>query len=344
MARYCQWPLLAWVLSCDAVGADKAGAGEVLFELNSLFPVAESQDATAPRQTWLKLEAAFEKELWREGVNFFASLVMEPVAMGDTHLFGNEGLFLEEAGFAVELGEAQLLFGKFNPPFGLVWEDDWGIFHDDFADEYELTEQVGAALELNGWLAGGEHQLFLGAFTDDRSVFSDSAITSRGRNRSDAAGGLAQLQSLLLAVQGELPVGAGALGYHMAYRELAPPQAGAAEQRGVVASFSYDRQLPADIFGKLLLEWAEFTHFFRPRDRVRLVTPVLALQKGRLELSASKTRQQLSDGGGVSRLAQFTLRYQLPRQASLSLGWKRESGPEGSFQQVGVRFATSLAF
>lgn len=351
-ATGCLWFALACALSnaCIANMAeeDDPVSGSWLIEFNSIFPVAESGEAKHIRNTWLKSDFGFTGKL-TDRLEFFSMLVLEPVFMdqGRDQLFDNEGLFLEEVGIALALESAHVFLGKFNPVFGLAWDDSLGLFADDLADEYEVTEQVGAAVEMTGQFGQTRHQLYVGAFTDDRSIFSDSAFTSRGRNRAvvKSGSGLRQLKSVVLALSGKLHGVSDGLGYHLSYRKLAMPGGAGPDNRGVVAALQYENTIFGDTRSRVLVEWAEFDHFYQAHDQVRFITPSITLQKERFELGFSWAKKAVVNGGVDSRwLWQAHVSYALKEHAHISVGWKRESDARGDFHQIGLRLQSTFEF
>lgn len=100
---------------------------------------------------------------------------------GEDRAFGDMGAYLY--GVYAEAGteDAGVRVGKFDPRFGLATQVLDGIHATDLVGEYDLEERwaVQAAIDLGTDEAA--RRLTAGLFTTDRTVFSDSLFTRRGR-------------------------------------------------------------------------------------------------------------------------------------------------------------------
>lgn len=62
--------------------------------------------------------------------------------------FSDLGAYIEELGVSYERGNTTLAFGKLHPVFGTTWDSAAGFFGSTLAEDYELTEQVGAMADI----------------------------------------------------------------------------------------------------------------------------------------------------------------------------------------------------
>ncbi|MPY69730.1 MAG: hypothetical protein GEU92_06565, partial [Alphaproteobacteria bacterium] len=79
------------------------------------------------------------------GLSIFAHGVYEPMrgpAPGRSRAFKDHGLFLEDMYVRYETGPVAFRAGKMNPGFGIAWDRAPGIYGDEFAGDYELTERI----------------------------------------------------------------------------------------------------------------------------------------------------------------------------------------------------------
>ncbi|MEM6481646.1 MAG: hypothetical protein AAF681_07355 [Pseudomonadota bacterium] len=146
------------------------------FNFDSDDPDAEIND------TFLTIEGALGYA-FNNGGSVNTSLVFEPLAdpTGDRFLdLGDHGLYVEELFYAqdIGLGGVELVLGKFNPVFGIAWDAAPGIYGVDFAEDYEITEKLGAGVNFP---VGESISVQLAAFTADRTILSDSLGESRGQ-------------------------------------------------------------------------------------------------------------------------------------------------------------------
>ncbi len=94
--------------------------------------------------------------------------------------FDRHGLFAEELKINYEDGPVHLWLGKFNPAFGQAWEWGRGIWSEDFAEDYQITEKLGGGVAYTiGDDASGEYTLSGSLFMADRSFLAHSTITAR---------------------------------------------------------------------------------------------------------------------------------------------------------------------
>jgi hypothetical protein len=189
--------------------------------------------AGARRRTsgFAEIEARFGLRL-TEDLSILAHLQFEPVREPTRNgWFQGEAGFLQQLLVNYEVGAFALYGGKFNPGFGIAWDVAPGVFGTDFAEDYELTERLGAGVAYKLEVPGaGTHKLALNVFTLDTTLLSE-AVGSRpvfgapgtlrpGRFRQSqgGAGNTGRLDSVSLTLDGGEFEPVPGLTYHLGYR------------------------------------------------------------------------------------------------------------------------------
>lgn len=152
-----------------------------------------------------------------------ASIVFEDVGNpkpGQNRYFDGMGVFVETLGLAYQIGPLTVFGGKFNPTFGVAWDLAPGIYGADLADDYELTERIGAGGAVTlGDDEVGRHTLTGQVFFLDTSVLSQSWGTERGRT-TESDGGVSNtetLQSFSVTLDGDVPQTIDGLRYQVGF-------------------------------------------------------------------------------------------------------------------------------
>lgn len=159
--------------------------GEIEIGLEEVF---DSDDpANELRDVYLNVELGGELA-FSNGIAIFSTLKAESVEdLVEDRTFEDIGLFVEELGVSFPIGStATLTVGKFAPTFGVAWDAAAGFFGSSIAEDYELTEQLGFAVDVEFDQVGGV--LSAAVFYADDTVLSESVGTDRGRNDSDFGG------------------------------------------------------------------------------------------------------------------------------------------------------------
>lgn len=174
--------LLAPALAVAAEESYPRLTGEVVIEVENDFTF-DSDDRTAEiNDLFNTTEAAVAFEL-SPLTAFNATLLIEPVrdpGPNDDRVFEDHGLFVEELYLSHDFGSAAIVAGKFNPAFGFAWDAGPGLYGSDFAEDYELTERLGGAVEIP-FAAGSTTGAFaVSVFMADRTLLSDSLGATRG--------------------------------------------------------------------------------------------------------------------------------------------------------------------
>lgn len=180
-------------LSCLPIALGQAAAAEISgFRWGATIEVGvdsvvRADDAAAElTDTYLSADAAFELDL-SDRVMLFGALTVESVTdASETRNFEDMGAYVSEFGLRFDLGrDAFMSVGKISPVYGVAWDAAPGFYGTSLAEDYELSEMVGATVDAP--LAGGT--LSAAVFYADDTFLSDSIGDRRGRN-SAAAGGV----------------------------------------------------------------------------------------------------------------------------------------------------------
>lgn len=283
--------LPATLAACAVFGATAAQSqdatapfsAEFSTELQSDFTVDSSAPGGEINNTFATIEGALSFAFTsRTSIN--STLVLEQITapMSDSFL-EDHGLYAEELYFAHDFGAAQVVLGKFNPAFGTAWDVAPGIYGVDFAEDYEITERVGAGLVIPFAAGRGEHELSLSIFNADRSILSESLGKNRGRtNRGD--GGVSNTsgpESVAVSLSGAF----GATAYNLGLQSQARGVGDAKDQTGIVGGISHafaTGALPVT----LLAEFAHFDHYDGTADSATYATFGVEAPVGPVTLSA----------------------------------------------------------
>lgn len=233
----------------------------------------------------------------------------------ESRIFGGHGMYIENLSANLNVDAARLYAGKFNPAFGMGWDDAKlpGFYANEFAKDYQMKEAIGAgagyALDLAAY---GKHKLDVASFFFDNSFLSRAAFnnpaygpgqgplstTQRlGQNRlvyggpgnTDAPQSFALQYELADPANLEgLTVGAGYRYLRAGTRQPLTLQAGngpvaSRDSHGYVAGARYEIGLPLDVVVTPFVEWARFTDVFNPdpnmgnqfKDRTYLTTAAI---------------------------------------------------------------------
>ncbi len=190
-----------------AASEDPPGQGlwaDISIEIEDEFVFDACDPDDELNDTFTTIEGDFGLAIG-EGLGIRGLATFEPVKDPQGDRFMEDfGLLLEEIYVYGRLGRADLRAGKFNPYFDLANDLAPGLYGDDLAGDYELTERLGTAIALPVEAPGGEIVLHASVFVADRTPLSDSLFSGRGRlQRAD--GGLSNTdypQSVALAATG----------------------------------------------------------------------------------------------------------------------------------------------
>lgn len=127
-----------------------------------------------------------------ENFSIDATLVLEPLKdskAGINTFFDKEGIFAETLKVNYQNGAFGAFAGKFNPDFGIAWDFGRGIWSEDFAEDYEITQKLGfGATYTVETPESGAHTFAASTFFADTTFLSESIITTVDRVRQSDGG------------------------------------------------------------------------------------------------------------------------------------------------------------
>lgn len=304
---------------------------EVTVEIEN-DPIFKSTDpANEISDTYATIEAAITLAIGASS-SLNASLVFEPITdAADDRFFEDHGLYAEELFFNHDFGAGELILGKFNPAFGVAWDEAPGIFGADFADDYQLTEQLGGAVLIPFAIGASENILSVALFNADRTILSDSLGRVRGQN-SIAAGGVGNTngpESIVIAMNGAL----GDTAYNIGVQRLARGAGDTHDQTGAVlgVAHTYDPGIPVS----LLAEAAYYNDFGGMGASELYSTVGVAAPIGPVTVSGTYSARDVS-GARTDHLATVSGEMELAPGLFGSLGyrWDREGADKN--QTIGT--------
>ncbi|MCQ0094178.1 hypothetical protein [Roseovarius sp. M141] len=298
-------------------------AAEFSVEIENDTVVDSSDPAIEFSDTYATIEAAITMALGASS-SLNLALTFEPIidATGD-RVFEDHGLYAEEFFFAHDFGAGEIILGKFNPAFGIAWDEAPGIFGADFAEDYQLTEQIGGAVLIPFAIGASENVVSVALFNADRSVLSKSLGRRRGPGSllDGGVGNTSGPDSITITMAGEL----GATTYSAGVQNLARGAGDTHDQRGAVvgATHTYDLGRPVE----LLAEMAYFTDFAGTSTAAKYGSVGLAAPFGPVTVSGVYASRKL-DGARIDHLATVTGEMELATNVFASLGYRY--GREGA--------------
>jgi hypothetical protein len=296
------------------------------------------------------------------------AVVLEPVrAAAKNRTFDDHGIFVEQLYVLYAPAPFSLFAGKFNPAFGIAWEQTPGVYGRDFAEDYEITEQIGLGATYD--LATprfGRYSFEASAFVADTSMLAKSLATrpratdanverTDGRDRSD--GGLAntgRVNNFALSLAAvELPGMAG-VSWHFAYLSRRAGRTETADERGIASGATYAFALSEASEATLVGEYVHLHDFGGANQTARYFTYGAEIAwAGGWRASLAFTKRDLNpapgfDDDGRKRLIAGTVGYAFTDNSlqgtAISVGWKSERAGPTSTDTVGLLLTYDLDF
>ena len=299
-------------------------AVETLIEIQNDTVVDSNDSAGKISDTYLTIETAVSMAL---GASSSLNLALTFEPMTDPYrdrFFEDEGLYAEELFLSHDLGGAELMLGKFNPAFGVAWYEAPGIYGTDFAEDYQLTEQVGGAVLIPFNIGASENAISVAVFNADRTILSKSLGRRRDQN-SLLAGGVGNTdapESIAIAMNGQI----GATSYNFGVQSLAKGEGDTHDQRGAVLGVAhmFDPGRPVSVMAEL----AYFPDFGGTALAARYGTFGVAAPFGPVTVAGVYGWRKL-DGERADHLATLTGEIELAPNLIGSLGYRYgREGPD----------------
>lgn len=281
-----------------------------------------------------------------------AGLTLEPVRDPEPfedRVFRDIGLYVDTLNLQADVGDLSLVAGKFGPGFGRAWDNTPGIYGTSFAEDYELSEQIGlgAAYAFTG--AWGTHTLGANVFFADTTALSDSLFARRGRlsTADGGAGNTGRLDNVSLTLDGGEFATLPGFSYHLGYRRLSPGDGDAAAEHGFVAGLAQETELSGGSTLGLNGEVAHFVNQGGGLDDVTYLTGGASLANGPWhgELAASLRRVAFDGGGGRSdALGQVSGGYTFDNGIDVSFGYAVARAEDVTSHTLGLRLAKTFSY
>jgi hypothetical protein len=342
---------MAFAILCQAEysvvsAADKKGPIEAKIAVeiehdwttHSDDPDAEVHDTSATFE--VGLAARLAEELTLKSLLEFEE-VKDP-GPGEDRFFKDHGLYAEELFVEFETGLFAFRAGKFGQKFGIAWDAAPGIWGTDFAEDYEIAEQIGVAVDFNfGGKEMGKHVITAGTFFADTTVLSESLFTNRGRTRKSdgGAGNTEDFSSFSIALEGkEIPALPGVM-YHLAYLSRHSDAPGETDETGLVAGSSIAFKLGA-VEVTPLVEIASLRDAGgAPGVDATYLTTSVAFVHGPWSFALSRTGRNIDESGMPDiddSLFQASLGYAFENGISVAVGWRRTEEEGIDSDTVGI--------
>lgn len=243
-----------------------------------------------------------------------------------------------------------LRFGKINPAFGLAWDATPGVYGVDFAEDYEITERIGAeAFYRVGGEAYGTHTLSAATFFADTSFLSESAFENRG-DVDESDGGVSNtedLSSLTVTLTGEEIPSLPGITYHLGLSHQAAGVTETDDEMGLVAGLLWSGDLDEEFALDLIGEIAFFDNAAGvDGDDLRYITLGAGLSFGDWNIALANTWRDLSSPLGDTDDSQFQVSagYAFTDELSLDFGYKHVREASIDSDVVGLLFAYAFSF
>ena len=360
--------ILPVVFACSAgrlvVGSNQAGAADP-FAAIAIEGAAEIQDdwTFAADNTNLRandLTLSIEPETTLRLAPRLAvvtELVLESlseVAAGNDRKLGDLGLSVETMFLAYNADRLGGYIGKINPPFGIAWSRAPGLYGTDFAEDYEITERLGAGGYVDlGRDESRAYRISASTFFRDTSPLSESAFNNRGRfeKRRGGPSNTETLSSFTVALDG--PVTRDGLDLNL--------HAAAAYQRGgegdpedeIGGALAAYGSLPMATNSNLeLLFEAVYQGGAAAKNQDRLyLTAGAAIVRGPWILASAYSRRATDQHGAstpgsgrTDHLAQLSLAYEFEYGVTIEAGYRYSEEGNSDQHVVGLLLSYELDF
>lgn len=190
--------------------------------------------------------------------------------------------------------------GKFTPVFGICWDRGAGIYGADFAEDYEISEQIGLGESYTlPTEAIGEHVFSLSSFYADTTSCSDSIITRQGRTRNSdgGVGNTEDISSFAVALDGGKLPAFPDLSYHLAYINQASGETETKDQAGIAFALKYPLMF-SDMTVTPLVEFAHFNDANgSPHMKRRYLTTSLSAEYQNYNLAVAYSTRTTEETG-----------------------------------------------
>ena len=344
---------IAGVLLLSQAYAGERISGELSFEIRTDASISAGRAFT---DTHLDVESSFAVAVTRR-ITLNTGLAyeeVEPVDGGSTRprgsrLLENSGLQVQKLYLEWSNDAWSVHAGKFDPAFGIAWDSASGLYGDDFAGDYEITEQIGAGVRVP--LAGegeGAVSLSIDAFMVDRSGLASCMVTRcvRPRRLDGGAGNTSWPQSFSVTLgAGALPA-LGGLGVRAGLLRRAGGDGGSDDELGIALALTRAFALDGGGAVEWTFEGARLNHFEAGTDDVVFLTAGLAWKRNRWNVAIAGAMRhygtkQVEDSRGT--LLQLSAEYAFDSGFSVKTGWRGGRGDVAD-RTIGAVIAYGVEF
>jgi len=310
-----------------------------------------------------------------EGLSLKATVIMQPVRDdGGDQYFKDHAVFLQQLLATYSIDGFTVFAGKFNPRFGIAWSYAQGVYAEEYAQDYEVTERIGLGVAYTLKTPSlGTHRLEASTFFSDTTALSNSIITRPkftdpfaeryGRNRKSYGGAsnTESLDSFNVVLQGGGMPFLPELSYQIAYLNQKPGVDGTKREHGYSAGLAYNwflspnlsfhplaEYVRLDNFGGNLLNESEGGEKRAADDDRKYLTLALRTQflKNWNWTIAHTWRELRLDGvkQPMERLLSASVGYQFDSGLAIDVGWVRDESSGEIEKQLGFRIQYGLSF
>lgn len=261
--------------------------GEVEIGFESVF------DSNIPgnegKDPFLTFELSGEVAL-SEFVSIFGGLTIEEMT-GPSNSVEDLGLYIHELGLQFANDAMTVQLGKVSPAFGAAWDGAAGYFASALAEDYELTEQLGATAEF---AVGENGALSVALFYADNTSLSRSMGFNRGKTRTSmgGAGNTGKINNGAIQWTQEF----GSTYYLVGARHLSKGTGDAKDETGFVAGIGHsfaDSGTPLELFAEV----ATFDGFGGTTDDAQYATLSAAYTVGNTTYSGAFSHRDVESVG-----------------------------------------------
>ena len=308
-----------------------------LNEINNLYGSAELA-VRMGLASWVAINAGATLETVLDGT------------AGENRAFDDVGLYVDTLNAEFAFASFTLTAGKFGPGFGTAWDNTPGVYGTSFAEDYELSEQIGFGLSTElGATPFGTVVLGGNLFFADTAFLSESAFTNRGRTQlSDGGvGNTETLNNFSLTLDGSEIAGVAGLSWHLAYRHLSAGQGDANDENGFVAGVAHEFETSNSLTVTTTGEVAYFDGYGGADDKALYASAGVGLKSGPWhgELAANLRNVDFGAGGSKSdKLVQVSMGYEFENGVDISAALAHVVDTGVDSQYVGLRLTKSLDF
>lgn len=256
--------------------------------------------------------------------------VQEPAVKGDDRFFDDQGLYVQTLTMDYQTDALHLSAGKMGVNFGRAWDATPGVFGTDLAEEYELSENLGALAAYTFDLgASGRHTFSGQVFTADTSILAESAFARRTKTREGdgGPGNTGDLTSFGFAIDGSDIAAVKGLSYHAAYAHRANGTAGGAGENRAAFFTAYDFAIGDTLQIQPLAEYVHIGDASGVRDQdQRYITVGVGFNYDAWNAALSGTFKKTDPATGTStneEHLQVSAGYAWSNGLGLDVGYKR---------------------